>query len=112
LFRDAKACSRGPRATCRVGWPGTAENSRSKPLPARTRLPSDRPLEGHGRASPAKGRRDRIVGIDGNQTHLFDSGRQEQKAGDVLGCQLNPNRCPEGIEAEDVQILVEVTQPR
>jgi hypothetical protein len=76
------------------------------------RLPSDRPLEGRGRASPALGRRDRTVGVDGSQTRLFDRGRREQKAGDVLGCQLNPQRYAEGIEAEDMQILVEVTRPR
>jgi len=91
---------------------GPAENSRTSAIAGQGRLPSDRPLEGRGRASPAKGRRDRAVGVDGNQTRLFDGGRQEQKAGDVLRCELNPHRYPEGIEAEDVQILVEVAQPR
>ena len=43
---------------------------------------------------------------------LYDGSRQEQKAGDVLRCQLHPQRGPQGIEAEDLQILVEVAQPR
>ena len=35
-----------------------------------------------------------------------------QEAGDVLRYELQPQRCPEGLEAEDVQIFVEVAQPR
>ncbi len=33
-----------------------------------------------------------------------------QEAGDVFRCKLNPHRSPEGVETEDVQIFIEVTQ--
>src|SRR6516162_6856066 len=36
---------------------GPAENSRTSAIAGPSRLPSDRPLEGRGRASPALGRR-------------------------------------------------------
>jgi hypothetical protein len=36
---------------------GPAENSRTSAIAGPSCLPSDRPLEGRGRASPAKGRR-------------------------------------------------------
>ena len=91
---------------------GPAEKSRSQPLPARVACRPIALQKAVFAKSPALGRRDRTVGVDGSQTRLFDSGREEQKAGDVLRCQLNPHRCPNGIEAEDLQILVKVAQPR
>ena len=92
---------------------GPAENSCPSAISGPSRLPSDRPLEGRGRGSFGIGPpRDRAVDVDGSQTRLYDGGRQEQEAGDVLRCKLNPQRCSEGIEAKDVQILVEIAQPR
>ena len=35
-----------------------------------------------------------------------------QEAVDVLRYELKPQRCSEGVEAEDMQIFVEVAQPR
>ena len=35
-----------------------------------------------------------------------------QEAGDVLRYELKPQRCSEGFETEDMQIFVEVAQPR
>ena len=35
-----------------------------------------------------------------------------QEAGDVLWYELKPQRCSEGFETEDMQIFVEVAQPR
>src|SRR6516164_7934585 len=50
---------------------GPAENSRTSAIAGPSRLPSDRPLEGRGRASPAKGRRDRAVEIDRSKTCAY-----------------------------------------
>ena len=70
---------------------GPAENSRPSAIAGPSRLPSDRPLEGRGRASPALGRRTtELSTLLGTKRHLYDGGRQEQKAGDVVRCQLNP----------------------
>ena len=92
---------------------GPAENSRTAAIGGPGRLPSDRPLEGRGRGSPALGRpATELSTLIGAKRRLNDSGRQEQEAGDVLRCKLNPQRCSEGIEAKDVQILVEIAQPR
>ncbi len=43
---------------------------------------------------------------------LSDLSRREQEAGDVFRCELNSQCCLEGVEAEDVQIFVEVTEVR
>ena len=70
---------------------GPAENSRPSAIAGPSRLPSDRPLEGRGRVSSALGRR--ATGLStlmDAKRRLYDGGRQEQKAGDVLQCQLHP----------------------
>jgi hypothetical protein len=68
-----------------------AENSRTSAVAGPSRLPSDRPLEGRGRASPALGRRaTELSTLMDAKRRLYDGGRQEQKAGDVLRCQLDP----------------------
>ena len=70
---------------------GPAENSRNAAIAGPSRLPSDRPLEGRGRASPAKGRRaTELSTLMEAKRRLYDGGRVEQKSGDVLRCQLNP----------------------
>jgi len=70
---------------------GPAENSRNSAIAGPSRLPSDRPLEGRGRASPALGRRATEVStLMGAKRRLYDSGREEQKARDVFRCQLDP----------------------
>ena len=92
---------------------GPAENGRNSAIAGPSRLPSDRPLEGRGRAFPALGRRDRAVDAYPRRWRLcVDSGRRQQEAVDILWYELNPHCCQEGIAAEDVQIFVEVAQPR
>src|SRR5580692_9038534 len=79
LLRDAKARE------------GPAENSRPSAIAGPSRLPSDRPLEGRGRASPALGRRaTELSTLMGAKGRLYDGRPQELKAGDVLRCQLDP----------------------
>ena len=87
-----------------------AGRSHWRPGPLAVRSPSRRPgsrLSGIG-PPPAT----ELSTLIGAKRRLNDSGRQEQEAGDVLRCKLNPQRCSEGIEAKDVQILVEIAQPR
>jgi len=70
---------------------GPAENSRTSAIAGPSRLPSDRPLEGRGRASPALGRRaTELSTLMDAKRRLCDGGRQEEEAGDVLWCQLDP----------------------
>jgi|SRR3954468_8335857 hypothetical protein len=81
----------------------------TQPLRARAACRPDRPLEGRGRASPALGSSDRAVDAGPRRWRLcVDAGRQQQEAIDVLRYELNPQCCPKGIRAEDVQIFVEV----
>ena len=100
MLRDAKAREGRRKIVGRSHW---------RPGPLAVRSPSRRPWS---RLSGIRPPRDRDIDVIGAKRRLNDRDRQEQEAGDVLRCKLNPQRCSEGIEAKDVQILVEVTEPR
>ena len=87
-----------------------AGRSHWRPGPLAVRSSSRRPRSRRFRhwAGP-----DRLVDVDRSRSRLYDdTGRRQQESGNVLRYKLNPQCCAESIEAEDVQIFVEVAQPR
>jgi hypothetical protein len=100
LPRDAKA------------RPGPAENSRTSAIAGPQRLPSDRPLEGQGRALSGKHRlpdEPRRRPNDPRSTRL-DS-RQRHEAHDISRDELDAHGFPKLVDAKGAQILVEIAQP-
>ena len=85
-----------------------AGRSHCRPGPLAVRSPSRRPW---ARPSPTGRPPDRFVDVDQSRAGLSRRAVAEQEADDILRYELDPQRCPEGVEAEDVQILVEVAQP-
>ncbi len=83
-----------------------AGRSHWRPGPPAVRSPSRRP-----RARPLRhcARRDWPVDIDHSRSRLTPV--DEKEAIDVLRSELEPQGCSQSIEAEDVQVLVEVAQP-
>ena len=87
-----------------------AGRSHCRPGPLAVRSPSRRPWS---RPLPALDlAADRPVDVDRSAARYSTASRRMQEAGDVLRCELKPQRCSEGVETEDVQIFVEVAQPR
>ena len=82
-----------------------AGRSHCRPEPPAVRSPSRRP----GATKSDKLTRPRPICRHRSTTlALYDRSRRKQEAGDVFRCELNPDSRSKGIEAEDVQIFVEV----
>ena len=104
MLRDAKR---------RLG--GAAENSRAQPLPAgplAVRSPSQKAVGATLSGKRCRTRRSTAT-VRATSSLMPDPVQyaERRKRIDVFRCELNPQRCPEGVEAEDAQIFVEVTQP-
>ena len=84
-----------------------AGRSHCRPGPLAVRSPSRRPC---ARPSPAAWTFSRLICRHRKCWRSYDGSRREE-ADNVLRYELNADGCSEGVETEDVQIFVKVTQP-